>query len=383
MRRTTFESRHPEPNAAPRRAAAPPRAAAPSRATDMATPAVLGLPEPDGAVRCIACAHRCLIRPGRAGICHVRENRGGQLLTTVFGEAVAANADPIEKKPLFHFYPGSVAFSIATRGCNFHCLHCQNWAISQAVRDAGAVRSFHLPPDQVVAAALAGGSRSIAYTYTEPTVFIEYVLATAGRAREAGLANVLVTNGYQTPEALDLLAPVTDAANVDLKSFNDAFYRKVLGARLAPVLETLAGMKARGIWLEVTTLLIPTLNDDPAELTSLAEWIARELGPETPWHVSRFFPTYRLTDLDPTPVATIRRAVQIGQAAGLKHVYSGNVADGEEDTRCAGCGMILIRRFGFRAENAALNEGRCGRCGRSLAGVGMAEIETGERGWGR
>ncbi len=377
MRRTTLESRHPKPIAALRRAVTPPAAAAP------ATPAVLGLPEPDGAVRCVACAHRCLIRPGRAGICHVRENQDGRLVTTVFGEAVAANADPIEKKPLFHFYPGSVAFSIATMGCNFHCLHCQNWAISQAVRDARTVRSFHFPPEEVVAAALAGGSRSIAYTYTEPTVFIEYVLATAGRAREAGLANVLVSNGYQTPEALDLLAPVTDAANVDLKSFSDAFYRRVLGARLAPVLETLTGMKARGIWLEVTTLMIPTLNDDPAELTALAEWIARELGPETPWHVSRFFPTYRLTDLDPTPVATIRRAVQIGQAAGLKHVYSGNVADGEEDTRCAGCGTILIRRFGFRAEKAALVEGRCGRCGRSLAGVGMAEIETGARGRGR
>ena len=338
-----------------------------------ASPAVLGVAEADGAVRCVACAHRCLIRPGRAGICHVRENRDGALVTLVFGQAVAANADPIEKKPLFHVYPGSVAFSIATRGCNFHCLHCQNWAISQAERDGLVVPSFDLPPERVVAKALAAGSRSIAYTYTEPTVFIEYVLETARLAGEAGLANVLVTNGYQTPEALDLLGPLVAAANVDLKSFDDRFYRRVVGARLAPVLATLTGMRERGIWVEVTTLLIPGLNDDPGELLGLARWIVAELGPETPWHVSRFFPTYRLTDLDPTPVATIERAVGIGHEAGLHHVYSGNVSNGEEDTHCAGCGTTLIRRHGFAATAApALVDGCCEKCGRALAGVGLA-----------
>jgi pyruvate formate lyase activating enzyme len=331
--------------------------------------------EADGAIRCVACAHRCLIRPGRAGICQVRENRDGALVTLVFGQAVAANADPIEKKPLFHVYPGSVAFSIATRGCNFHCLHCQNWAISQAERDGLAVPSFDLPPDRVVANALAAGSRCIAYTYTEPTVFIEYVLETARLAAEAGMANVLVTNGYQTPEALDLLGPLVAAANVDLKSFDDRFYRRVVGARLAPVLATLTGMRERGIWVEVTTLLIPGLNDDPDELLGLARWIAAELGPETPWHVSRFFPTYRLTDLDPTPVATIERAVKIGHEAGLSHVYSGNVSDGDEDTRCAGCGATLIRRRGFAATAApALVGGGCAKCGRALAGVGLTEF---------
>ena len=341
-----------------------------------ATPALLGLAEADAAVRCVACAHRCLIRPGRAGICHVRENRDGQLVTTVFGHAVAANADPIEKKPLFHVYPGSVAFSIATRGCNFHCLHCQNWAISQTEQDGRTAREFSLPPDAVVAAALAAGSRSVAYTYTEPTVFIEYVVETARLALDAGLANVLVTNGYQTPEALDVLAPLVQAANVDLKSFSDRFYRRIVGARLAPVLATLVDMRRRGIWVEVTTLLIPGLNDDFDELSSLAAWIATELGPETPWHVSRFFPTYRLTDLDPTPAATIRRAVELGRAAGLRHVYSGNLADGDEDTRCAECGETLIRRRGFVAQRGALVDGRCVRCGHSLAGVGLAE-------WGR
>ena len=345
-----------------------------SPSNDPVTPAILGVVEPDGAVRCIACAHRCLIRPGRAGICRVRENRDGALVSLVFGQAVAANADPIEKKPLFHVYPGSVAYSIATRGCNFHCLHCQNWAISQAGRDASTAPEFHLPPAMVVAAAQAAGARTIAYTYTEPTVFIEYVLETARLALDAGLANVLVTNGYQTPEALDLLGPLVAAANVDLKSFDDRFYRRIVGARLAPVLAALAGMRERGVWVEVTTLLIPGLNDDPDSLRGLARWIAVELGPETPWHVSRFFPTYRLTDLAPTPVATIERAVATGREAGLCHVYSGNVSGGDEDTACAGCGETLIRRRGYRATPAAaLVSGSCGRCGHVLAGVGLAE----------
>jgi pyruvate formate lyase activating enzyme len=287
---------------------------------------------------------------------------------------VAANADPIEKKPLFHFYPGSVAFSIATRGCNFHCLHCQNWAISQVTGAEEAGRSFPLPPDRVVGAALSYGSRSIAYTYTEPTVFIEYVVETARLAADAGLANVLVTNGYQTPEALDLLGGLIDAANVDLKSFDDRFYRRICGARLAPILDSLIGMRARGIWIEVTTLLIPGLNDDPDRLAALARWIVAELGPETPWHVSGFFPTYRLTDLDPTPAATIHGAVEIGRDAGLHHVYSGNVAGGDEDTHCAGCGTVLITRRGFAAtRTAALSGGLCVTCGRRLVGVGLSE----------
>jgi pyruvate formate lyase activating enzyme len=347
----------------------------PDTSSDPATPAILGVAEADGAVRCVACAHRCLIRPGRAGICHVRENRAGQLVTLVFGQVVAANADPIEKKPLFHVHPGSTAFSIATRGCNFHCQHCQNWEIAQVERDGLAVHSWPTSPARVVATARAAGSRSIAYTYTEPTIFLEFVLATARLAREAGLANVLVTNGYQTPEALDLLGPVVDAANVDLKSFDDRFYRRTCGARLAPVLEALVGMRERGIWVEVTTLLIPGLNDDPDGLTALARWIVAEMGPETPWHVSRFFPAYRLTDLDPTPVTTIERAVQIGRGAGLSHVYSGNVGDGDEDTSCAGCGELLIRRRGYASRpEPGLAGGRCVRCGHALAGVGLADF---------
>jgi len=340
-------------------------------------PALLATPEGGGAVRCAACAHRCLIRPGREGICHVRENRDGQLVTLVYGRAVSANADPIEKKPLFHVYPGTVAFSVAAQGCNMHCLHCQNFTISQAPREGHPVPSFELTPHQVVAAAHRCHARSIAYTYTEPTIFLEWVVDTARLASAAGLANVLVTNGYETPEALDLLAPVIDAANVDLKSFDDAFYRRICGATLAPILETLTGMKRRGIWVEVTTLLIPGLNDDPDEVAALARWIAAELGPETPWHVSRFYPSYQLEDLPPTPVSTIECAVEIGRGEGLRHVYAGNVAGFDDDTRCAQCGLTLIRRRGYAAApGPALAGGRCARCGHELAGVGLAELDT-------
>jgi pyruvate formate lyase activating enzyme len=338
-----------------------------------ATPAILGLPEAGGAVRCVACAHRCVIRPGRAGICRVRENRDGELVTLVFGRAVAANADPIEKKPLFHFFPGSVAYSIATQGCNFHCDNCQNWSISQAVREGGSISTQFTSPASVVQAARNAGARSIAYTYSEPTVFIEYVLETARLAAEAGLANVMVTNGYQTPEALDLLAPHIAAANVDLKSFDDRFYRRVAGARLMPVLESLVGMRRRGIWVEVTTLLIPGLNDQTSNLELVARWIATELGPETPWHVSRFFPNYKLMSLDPTPISAVARAVSIGRDAGLRHVYTGNVRDGDDDTHCADCGERLIQRSGYSVlRTDAMIEGACGSCGKPLAGVGLA-----------
>jgi pyruvate formate lyase activating enzyme len=343
-------------------------------AFDRARPAILAFPEAGDSIRCLACAHRCLIRPGRSGICHVRQNRAGELVTLDYGECVAANSDPVEKKPLYHFYPGSVAYSIATAGCNMHCAHCQNWAISQAPRDNLEVAATHVEPREVVGAAIAAGARSVAYTYTEPTVFIEWVLDTARLARRDGLANVLVTNGYETPEAIELLAPVIDAANVDLKSFDDSFYRLVCGARLAPVLDALVEMRRKHIWLEVTTLIIPTLNDDPDRLAALAEWIVTALGPETPWHVSRFFPTYRLGHLPPTPRETVARAVAIGQAAGLRHVYAGNVDGIHDDTLCSGCGETLIWRRGFHAVRAtALEGGRCTKCGTQLAGVGLSE----------
>jgi pyruvate formate lyase activating enzyme len=215
----------------------------------------------------------------------------------VYGEAVAATLEPIEKKPLYHAWPGTRAYSISTIGCDFHCHFCQNWAIAQSSRELTHPPTVYLPPDAVVARARAGGARAVAYTYVEPTVFIEYVLDTARLARAAGLGNVLVTNGYQTPEALELLAPYVDAVNVDLQGFSDRFYRRVCGARLEPVLESLVLMRRLGWWIEVTTLIVPGANDDPSELSGLAEWIAAELGPETPWHVSRFFPAYRMSDV--------------------------------------------------------------------------------------
>jgi len=323
-------------------------------------------------VECTACAHRCLVRPGRLGICGVRENRDGRLVSLVYGGVVAAAVEPIEKKPFFHAFPGSLAFSIATSGCNFHCRFCQNWEIAQAHREGIHPRVTPLPPATIVSRAVAMGARSVAYTYVEPTVFVEYVVDTAGLARDAGLANLLVTNGYQTPEALDVLGPLTDAANVDLKGFSDRFYRRVCGARLAPVLDALIGMRQRGIWVEVTTLLVPGMNDEPAELRALAKWLVDELGAETPWHVSRFFPAYRMADLRPTPSATIARAVEIGRAAGLQHVYSGNLGTaGDDDTSCAGCGRVLIRRRGFGVVANELVGGACPACIRPLAGIGL------------
>jgi len=336
-------------------------------------PAILATPLPDGSVRCDLCAHRCLVRPGRRGICGVRENRAGSFVTLVYGEAVAAELDPIEKKPLYHVLPGTTAYSIATRGCSFHCRFCQNWAIAQAPREGVRTRSFRLPPHEVVARAVALRARSIAYTYVEPTIFAEYVLDTARLAKPAGLLNVLVTNGYQTPEALDVLGPWIDAANVDLKGFSDRFYRRVCGARLAPVLDALVGMRRHGIFVEVTTLLVPGENDDMGEIRELTAWLVRELGPDTPWHVSRFFPAHLMTDHPPTPLGSIVEAVGIGRSAGLRHIYPGNVwgAGGElsDDTRCAGCGATLIVRRGYAVTADRIVDGACPTCRTPIAGI--------------
>ena len=345
------------------------RRAAPSPRAVGVVPALLAEPVGDGSVRCHACAMRCLVRPGRSGICGVRENRDGVLVSTVYGRAVAVGVDPIEKKPLFHVAPGALAYSIATVGCPFHCAFCQNWEIAQAPRLGLDLPTRHLPPSKVVDEALTAGARAVAYTYVEPTVFLEYALDTAREARAAGLLNVFVTDGYATAEAIDLLRPVLDAANVDLKSFDDAFYRRLCGARLAPVLDTLKAYRAAGVWVEVTTLVIPGRNDDPGELRALAGWIATELGAETPWHVSRFFPAHRMLDVPPTPPETLRRAADIGREAGLAHVYVGNAPQlGLEDTRCAGCGQVLLERHGYRVIDRLGPGATCPGCGRALAG---------------
>ena len=333
------------------------------------TPSRIAEQLPDGSVRCGICAHRCLVRPDRRGICGVRENRDGILVSTVYGSVAAIGVDPIEKKPLFHVAPGTLAYSIATPGCPFHCSFCQNWELAQAPRLGTTVPTRHFSPDRVVDAALDHDAASIAYTYVEPTVFLEFALDTARRARAAGLLNLFVTDGYATPEAIDLLAPVLDAANVDLKSFSDTFYRRRCGARLAPVLEALEAYHRAGTWLEVTTLVIPGENDDPGELRELASWLVEHLGAETPWHVSRFFPAFRMMDVPPTPIATLRRAVEIGQEAGLLHVYAGNAPElGLEDTRCSRCAELLIERHGYRVFSHLDASGACPTCGHPLAG---------------
>jgi len=280
----------------------------------------------DKKVKCNLCNHRCEIKDGRRGICGVRENREGTLKTLVYGRTIARHIDPIEKKPLYHLMPGSLSYSIATVGCNFRCLFCQNADIAQMPSDhKGMIAGDPFSPQDVVAAAIKGDCKSIAYTYTEPTVYFEFAFDTAKLAHEKGIQNVFVTNGYMTAEALHMINPYLDAANVDLKAFTEDFYKTYCGAKLEHVKESLKLMKSLGIFIEVTTLLIPGLNDDKDELEKLAKFLADSLGTETPWHISRFHPTYKLTDRPPTPVETLVTAREIGIKAGLKYVYTGNV----------------------------------------------------------
>jgi pyruvate formate lyase activating enzyme len=337
---------------------------------------------PENRVHCQLCAHRCRIADGKLGICSVRENRGGTLYTLVYGPLIAQNVDPIEKKPLYHFYPGSTAYSIAAPGCNFRCQWCQNAGIACAYSASAksgrehVVAGPYVEPHTVVESAQRLGCSSIAYTYTEPTIFFEYAHDTARLARQAGLANVFVTNGYMTEEMLDQSSDYLDAANVDLKAFRDEVYRKYIGARLQPVLDSMIKMKDLGIWLEVTTLVVPGVNDDPAELRDAARFVAQELGVDTPWHLSRFFPTYKLTDAPPTPVATLKKAKEMGQEEGLRYVYVGNVPDrpgmGGNSTFCHHCDRLLVRRNGYRIlENHVQPGNRCPDCETRVAGVGM------------
>ena len=325
----------------------------------------------DDRVKCHLCAHECTIADGRKGICQVRENRGGTLYTLVYGRTIARHVDPVEKKPLFHFHPGSKAYSIATPGCNFRCEWCQNAEISQASEPDAVQTGMEATPGEIVSAARQNRCRSVAYTYTEPTIFFEYSYDTARLAHEEDLANVYVTNGFMTGEMLETIAPYLDAANVDLKAFRDQTYRDYVGGRLEPVLNSLRAIKELGIWLEVTTLVIPGLNDDPEELRDAVRFIADELGPETPWHISRFRPAYKMRDKSPTPISKLREAKQIGHDAGLHYIYLGNVP-GESNTICHNCGETLIRRSGYRlVSNVLTAEGECPSCGTEVAGVGM------------
>jgi pyruvate formate lyase activating enzyme len=322
-----------------------------------------------GVVRCALCSHRCKIAPSKRGICCVRENREGTLFTLIYGPVIAASVDPIEKKPIYHLYPGSDSYSIAAVGCNFRCTFCQNHEISQMPREQGRITGREMTPREVVNEAINSASKSISYTYTEPTIFFEFAHDTGRLAREESLKNIFVTNGFMTQEALEAASPWLDAANVDLKSIRDEFYRRHCGAHLEPVLETLRGMKKRGIWVEVTTLVIPTLNDDEGELREIAAFV-RSLGDDVPWHVSRFFPRYNMQNLAPTPVTTIDRALEIGREAGLRHVYGGNVPGSESDnTYCSHCNNLLVGRQGYAIRAYNLAGSKCNRCGTELAGI--------------
>ncbi len=327
----------------------------------------------DKKVRCNLCNHRCLIKEGKRGICGVRENQDGTLRTLVYGRLIARHVDPIEKKPLYHVQCGSLSYSIATVGCNFKCRFCQNADIAQLPADRkGMIVGDLYSPEDVVSAAEQANCRSIAYTYTEPTVFFEFAYDTAKLAHEKGILNVFVTNGYMTFEAVHMIRPYLDAANVDLKAFNDEFYKEQCSAKRKHVMETLKLMKSLGIFVEVTTLLIPGLNDDKRELQHLASFIVNSLGPETPWHISRFHPTYKLTDRQSTPVESIHMARRIGIEAGLRYVYSGNVpGDDGENTVCYSCGQPLIERWGYHISKNVITHGKCPKCGATIDGIGL------------
>lgn len=323
-------------------------------------------------VHCFLCSHHCNIKEGYSGLCGVRKNEKGILYTLNYGELVAEHIDPIEKKPLFHFFPGSSAYSLAASGCNFKCSFCQNWQISQKEEaEKLGTGNLYVTPRDIVKKAQDAGCKSISYTYTEPTVYFEFAYDSAKLAREKGLFNNFVTNGFMSKDSLESIAPYLDAANVDLKSFRDSFYRKTCKAVLKPVLENIRLMKKLGIWIEVTTLIIPSLNDSKEELSDIASFIA-SVGEEIPWHISRFYPAYKFNSYSATPLKTLEDTYQIGKSKGLRYVYIGNLyTDYGENTYCYSCGELLIKRTGFFVDKNNILSGKCKFCGVKIDGVGM------------
>jgi pyruvate formate lyase activating enzyme len=323
-------------------------------------------------VQCRVCEHFCAISPGEFGKCGVRCNDGGTLRSIVYSHPVSVNLDPVEKKPLYHFLPGGEILSIGTYGCNFRCAFCQNWRISQhRTREACAEPEGQVAtPQTLIDVCLRRGVDMIGYTYNEPTVFFEYTYDTARLGHRHGLRNAYVSNGFMSQEMLEMLTPYLDAINVDLKSFDEGFYRDYCGGRLAPVkrnIRTIA--QETDIWIEVTTLLIPGLNDSEAELRALTTWLAK-VDPEMPWHVSAFHPDYQMMDRPATPAASLRRAYQIGQDAGLQYIYLGNVMDPDRGTTyCPTCGAVLIQRHWYAVQERWQERGRCPACGHAVPGV--------------
>jgi pyruvate formate lyase activating enzyme len=327
-------------------------------------------PGEENDVICGLCNHRCHIKEGKRGICGVRENQGGKLYSMVYGRLVAENIDPIEKKPLFNFLPGSRSFSIATVGCNFQCLHCQNADISQYPHlHGGEITGNERRAESVVDYAVRENCASISYTYVEPTIFYEFAYDCSVLAHERQLKNVFVSNGFMTPEVTRHLAGVLDGINIDIKGFTNDFYKKVCKARLQPVLDNVQLMHELGVWVEVTTLIIPGLNDSPEELRDIAKFI-KGVSPTIPWHVTAFYPTYKMMDRPPTPAAILRKAREIGLEEGLRFIYEGNIpGEGGESTYCPACGTELINRYGFSIRSNSLVDGRCGKCGEKIEGV--------------
>ena len=319
-------------------------------------------------VHCFLCGHQCRIADGQVGFCGVRRNEGGILYSLVYRNVIAMNVDPIEKKPLYHFLPGTLSFSIATPGCNFRCGFCQNWEISQMnIQEIPDYASRDLSPEAVVSGAIRKNCRSISYTYTEPTIYFEYAYDCAKAAKENGLDNVFVTNGYMSKEAIQMIKPYLDAANVDLKYFQDESYRKVCSGSLQPVLDSIKSMKESGIWVEVTTLIVTGSNDSPEELQAIAGFLAG-VDKEMPWHISRFFPNYKLTNLEPTPEETMELAADIGARAGLKYVYLGNVYGQGSDTVCPKCKKAVVKREGFDVLENNIIRGKCSFCDTAIPG---------------
>ncbi len=320
-------------------------------------------------LRCTLCPHECLIPAGKRGLCCVRENRDGCLYSLVYGHPITEHVDPIEKKPLFHVLPGSRTFSIGTPGCNLSCRHCQNADIAHLPRVHDIPTGIMRSPDDIVSTALAQKCSSIACTYTEPTVYFEYALEIARSAAQENLKTIFVTNGYISPRAIELVAPFVDAANIDLKAFTDDFYSRICGGRLQPVLDAIRAYRQNNVWIEITTLIIPGLNDSLDELKQTADFIV-SIGEDIPWHVSAFYPTYRMTDRLATPAATLHQARTIGLSAGLRYVYTGNIAgQGGEDTLCHACGAMLIERRGYSISADTMHRGTCPKCSAPCAGI--------------
>jgi pyruvate formate lyase activating enzyme len=355
--------------------------------TTLAGPLLLGLPQKSAAaayvpkaseamyyeklaakkVRCHLCSHECQVADLERGRCGVRENRDGVYYSLVYGQPCAVHVDPIEKKPLFHYHPGSQAYSLATAGCNFSCRFCQNWEISQ--RRPEQVRPINLLPEEVLRLAGKQGCQIIAHTYNEPTVFFEYMRDCAALGREKGIPNVMISNGFIKKKPLQELCRLLGAVKIDLKAFTENFYREQSGGRLKPVLDTLITLRAENIWFEIVVLLIPGLNDSNREIERMCRWISLELGPAVPLHFSRFAPSYMIRNIPPTPPETLHAARKIALDAGIKFCYIGNLLSDAGNTYCPGCGKLLVRRLLYSIEKPGLQGNRCQSCRTVIPGV--------------